>query len=74
MDAVGRARSTPGYSPRGSRPPAAPCKPAHLGGIYFWSISVGQRLDVASARTSYSFVAAPGAAAIKGCFSQLAGA
>jgi hypothetical protein len=46
----------------------------HLGGIYFWSISVGQRLDVASGRASYSFVAAPGAAAIKGCFAQLAGA
>jgi hypothetical protein len=46
----------------------------HLGGIYFWSISVGQRLDVASAKASYSFVDAPGAAAIKGCFSQLAGA
>jgi hypothetical protein len=46
----------------------------HLGGIYFWSISVGQQLDVASARTSYSFVASPGAAAIKGCFSRLAGA
>jgi hypothetical protein len=46
----------------------------HLGGIYFWSISVGQRLDVASAKASYSFVDAPGAAAIKGCLSQLAGA
>ena len=46
----------------------------HLGGIYFWSISVGQRLDVASTRASYDFVASPGAAAIKGCFSQLAGA
>jgi hypothetical protein len=46
----------------------------HLGGIYFWSISVGQRLNVASARASYSFAASPGAAAIKGCFSQLAGA
>ncbi|HEX3962510.1 MAG TPA: hypothetical protein VHZ03_38765 [Trebonia sp.] len=46
----------------------------HLGGIYFWSISVGQRLDVASAKASYSFVDSPGAAAIKGCFSRLAGA
>jgi hypothetical protein len=46
----------------------------HLGGIYFWSINVGQRLDVASARMSYSFVASPGAAAIKGCFSRLADA
>jgi hypothetical protein len=46
----------------------------HLGGIYFWSISVGQRLDVASTRASYDFVASPGAAAIKGCFSRLAGA
>ena len=46
----------------------------HLGGIYFWSISVGQQLEVASARASYSFAASPGAAAIKGCFSRLAGA
>jgi hypothetical protein len=46
----------------------------HLGGIYFWSISVGQQLDVASARASYSFVASPGAAAIKDCFARLAGA
>ena len=46
----------------------------HLGGIYFWSISVGQRLDVASAKASYSFVDSPGAAAIKGCFARLAGA
>lgn len=55
---------------------AAACRAVqagHLGGIYFWSISVGQRLDVASAKVSYSFVDSPGAAAIKGCFSRLAG-
>jgi len=45
----------------------------HLGGIYFWSIYIGQALDVAAPRTPYSFVASPGVEAIKGCFSRLGG-
>jgi len=44
----------------------------HLGGIFFWTINVGQPLDVAQPQTDYSFVASPGAEAIKGCFSRLA--
>jgi hypothetical protein len=44
-----------------------------LGGIYFWSLYIGQPLDVAAPRTPYSFVASPGVDAIKGCFSRLGG-
>jgi glycosyl hydrolase family 113 len=43
----------------------------HLGGIYFWSVYVGQPLNVAAPQTAYSFVGSPGAAAIKSCFSKL---
>jgi len=47
----------------------------HLGGIYFWSVYVGQPLNVPpTPQTANSFVDAPGANAIRACFSMLGGA
>jgi hypothetical protein len=45
---------------------------AQLGGIYFWSINVGQSLDTPpTSRTANSFAFSPGATAIKACFAEL---
>jgi hypothetical protein len=47
----------------------------HLGGIYFWSVYVGQPLNLPpTPQTANSFVDSPGAVAIRACFSMLGGA
>jgi len=47
-------------------------KVAQLGGIYFWSIYVGQSLDTPpTPQTANSYAASPGAVAIKACFANL---
>jgi hypothetical protein len=44
----------------------------HIGGIYFWSVDLGQPLDVPpSISDPASFVDGPGAKAISGCFASL---
>lgn len=46
----------------------------HLGGIYFWSVYVGQPLNVApTPQTANSFVDSPGQTAIQSCFKTLGG-
>lgn len=46
----------------------------HLGGIYFWSVSVGKPLDVPPTPwTANQFTDSPGATAIKSCFAKLGG-
>jgi Glycoside Hydrolase Family 113 len=47
-------------------------KADHLGGIYFWSVTVGKPLDVPpSPWTANQFTDSPGATAIKACFTML---
>ena len=49
-------------------------KSDHLGGIYFWSIYVGQPLDVPpTPATAMQFTDSPGASAIRTCFAALGG-
>lgn len=46
----------------------------HLGGIYFWSVVVGQPLNVPpTPLTAMQFTDSPGADAIKACFTSLGG-
>jgi hypothetical protein len=76
------------YKPYISSPSTAPLVPAvqvdwfnaacnavavdHLGGVYFWSINVGDSLTVKpTSKTPTKFTDAPGATAIKACFARL---
>jgi hypothetical protein len=56
---------------------AAACravKADHLGGIYFWSVTVGQPLNMPPVPfTANQFTDSPGAVAIKACFTLLGG-
>jgi hypothetical protein len=46
----------------------------HLGGIYFWSVNVGQSLTAPPApKTANQFTDSPGATAIKACFERIDG-
>lgn len=46
---------------------------AHLGGVYFWNVGLGQPLNVPPGPSDpASWVDSPGARAISGCFSRLA--
>jgi Glycoside Hydrolase Family 113 len=50
-------------------------KADRLGGIYFWSVYVGQPLDAApTPATATQFTDSPGAGAIQGCFTALGSA
>jgi hypothetical protein len=77
------------YKPYVSEPSTRPLVPAvqvdwfnaacnavvadHLGGIYFWSINVGDSLTTKpTSKTPTQFTDAPGATAIKACFTRLA--
>ena len=47
----------------------------HLGGIYFWSVNVGQSLThPPTPQTANQFTASPGATAIKACLTELSAA
>jgi len=47
-------------------------KADHLGGIYFWSVYVGQPLDVPpTPATAMQFTDSPGASALRACFTAL---
>jgi hypothetical protein len=76
------------YKPYVSSPSTAPLVPAvqvdwfnaacnavtadHLGGIYFWSINVGESLTVKpTSQKPTQFTDGPGATAIKACFTKL---